>query len=154
MFSRVPLDLFVGGRRIGSTNDDGHIVLASGRYTVALVNAEFNYRDAIVLDIRAGEVTSHTVTLPTGLLQVETEPGSEVWIEGELAGVSPLGPIAVPIGTRDVLVKHPDHGERRSAVGVRYNEVTALRLNLGETARPSQDAYPLPPQARVGPLNP
>ena len=154
VFSRVPLDLYVAGRRIGSTNDDGHIVLAAGHYTVELVSKEFNYQGEVVLDIRPGEVTSHTFTLPTGLLQVETEPGSEIWVEGERAGVAPLGPVPMPIGTRDVVVKHPDRGERRSAVTVRYNEITTLRLNLGEMVRPPQEAFPLPPQARVGPLTP
>jgi hypothetical protein len=60
----------------------------------------------------------------------------------------------MPIGTRDVVVKHSDRAERRSAVTVRYNEVTTLRLNLGETVRPPQEAFPLPPLARVGPLTP
>jgi hypothetical protein len=47
----------------------------------------------------------------------------------------------MPIGTRDVVVKHPDRGERRSAVTVRYNEVTTLRLSLAEMVRPPHDAF-------------
>jgi len=58
----------------------------------------------------------------------------------------------VPIGTRDVIVKDPDRGERREGVAVRYNEVTELTISLAE-ARPARDAFPLPPLARVGPLN-
>jgi hypothetical protein len=54
VFSRVPLDLYVAGRRIGSTNDDGQIVLPAGRYKVELVSKEFNYQGEVVLDIRGG----------------------------------------------------------------------------------------------------
>jgi hypothetical protein len=149
VFSRVPLDVYVADRRIGSS--EAQIVLAPGRYRVGLVNSTFNYRGEISLRIRPGEVTSHTVTLPDGRLQVHTEPGAEVWIEGERAGVSPLGPISVPIGTREVLVRHPELGERREGVEVRYGEITEVRVTPGRPAAPSGNPYPLPSLARSGP---
>jgi hypothetical protein len=151
VFSRVPLDLYVSGRRIGRTGDDSQIVLAPGTYRIELVSKEFNYRGEIVLRVRSGQTTSHTVSLPNGLLQVHTDPGAEIWIEGQRAGISPLGPLPVPIGTRDVVVRRPDGGERRQAVEVRYNETAQLSISL-ETAHPAGNPFPLPPLARIGPL--
>jgi hypothetical protein len=129
VFSRVPLELYVGGRRIGTSND-GEILLKPGRYRVELVNTRLNYRGETTLDIRPGAVTPHNVSLPNGLLQVNTEPDAEIWVEGERAGVAPLGAVPVPIGTRDVLVTHPEFGQRRQVVEVRYDGVTQLSIAL------------------------
>lgn len=143
VFSRVSLDLYISGRRIGTT-DDGQIVLKPGRYRVGLVNRQLNYRDEITLDIRPGAVTAHNVSLPNGLLQLETEPGAEIWIEGERAGVAPLAAVLLPIGTREVVVRHPDLNERRAFVEVRYGGVTPMSIPLREVIRPPGEAFPLP----------
>lgn len=148
VFSRVPLDLYVSGRRIGTT-DDGRIVIAPGRYRVGLVNTRLNYRGEIVLDVRPFMLTSHTVSLPNGLLQVNTEPGAEVWIEGDRAGLAPLGAVPVQIGTREVVVRHPDLGERRETVEVRYGETTQITIARRENT--PGNAYPLPRLDQAGP---
>lgn len=135
VFSRVPLDLVVSGRRIGTT-EDGQILLAAGRYRVGLVNTRLNYRGEVTLVVRPAEVTSHTVSLPEGRLQVNTEPGAEIWVEGARAGVAPLAPLPVPIGTREILVRHPDLGERREYVEIRYGEVAEVNINRREVLNP------------------
>lgn len=149
VFSRVPLGLYVAGRRIGST-EDGQIVIAPGRYRVGLVSTRLNYRGEVVIDVRPAALTSHTVSLPDGLLQVNTEPGAEVWIEGERAGVAPLGALPVPIGTREIVVRHPDLGERREIVEVRYGETTQATIARREDTAPG-NAFPLPRLNQRGP---
>jgi hypothetical protein len=149
VFSRVPLDLYVAGRRIGTT-EGGQILLPAGRYRVTLVNARLKFRGEVTLDIRPTAVTAHTVALPAGSLQVNTEPGADVWIEGEHAGVAPLGIVPVPIGTREVVVRHPALGERREYLEVRYGEVAEVDINRDEIIDPST-AYPLPRLADPGP---
>jgi hypothetical protein len=142
VFSRVPLDLYVSGRRIGST-EDGQIILAPGRYRVELVSQRLGYRGAVTVDVRAASVTSHTVTLPNGRVQVHTEPGAQVSIEGKRVGTAPLGPLPVQIGTREVVVTHPSLGERREIVEVRLDRVTDITIARREAVDPSRD-YPLP----------
>jgi hypothetical protein len=142
VFSRIPLEISVDGRRIGTT-EDGQIVVPSGRHRVGLVNARLNYRGEVVLNVRPAAVTSHNVTLPEGLLQVIAEPGAEVRIEGERAGVAPLGPLPVPLGTREVVVRHPEFGERRQIVEVRYGETAQVTL-LRRVDVPRDKAFPLP----------
>jgi hypothetical protein len=149
VFSRVPLDLYLGGRRIGTT-EDGQILLPSGRYRVTLVNTRLKYQGEVTLDVRPTAVTAHTVVLPAGSLQVNAEPGAGVWIEGKHAGVAPLGILSVPIGTREIVVRHPALGERREYVEVRYGEVAEVSINLGERIDP-RPAFPLPSLADPAP---
>ena len=143
VLSRVPLELYVSGRRIGTT-DEGQIVMAPGRYRVGLVSTPLNYRSEVTLDVRSGAITSHNVSLPDGLLQLDTEPGAEVWVEGERAGIAPLDALPVPIGAREVVVKHADFGERRAFVEVRHGGVTSMNVPLREVLVPPEEAFPLP----------
>jgi hypothetical protein len=151
VFSRVPLDLYVSKRRIGST-DDGQIILAPGRYRVEMVSDRLNFRGVVTLNVRPAAVTSHTVTLPNGTLQVHTEPGAQVSVEGKRVGVAPLGSIPVPIGTREIVVTHPTLGERREFVEIRLGSVTEVTIARRDPTDPSK-AYPLPdlsvPGARI-----
>jgi hypothetical protein len=142
IFSRVPMDLYVSGRRIGST-EDGQIILPPADYRVELVSERLKYRGTVILNIRPAAVTSHTVTLPNGRLQVNTEPGAQVTIEGTPMGVAPLGPLPVQIGTREVVVTHPALGERREFVEVHFGDVTEVTIARREAADPAK-LYPLP----------
>src|SRR5262249_34833055 len=120
-FSRIPMDLYADGRRIGST-EDGQLLLPAGTHRIEFVSERFHYRSTVGLTIRPGQVTPHTLALPSGRLRVTTTPGSEVWIEGERVGVAPIDAIAVPIGTHEIVVKDAAGGERHQAVEVKYGE--------------------------------
>jgi hypothetical protein len=89
------------------------------------------------------------VALPEGLLQVNAEPGAEVWVEGERVGVAPIAAVPVQIGTREIVVRHPDLGERRETVEVRYGRTTVVTI-----VRPAATAgnpFPLPRLGQPGP---
>ena len=95
VFSRVPMDIYIAGKRVGST-ESGPIILPPGVHRVELVSERLNYRGTASLNIRPAAVTSHTVTLPNGRLQVNTEPGAQVSIEGKPMGVAPFAEV-VPV---------------------------------------------------------
>ena len=140
VYSRVPLDLIIDGVRVGST-DDGQIVVPAGRRRIELVNKRLNYRGEVNLDVASGQVTTHTATLPPGQLRIAGAAGGEVWVEGEHVGTLPLGDISVPLGTREVLVRHPLFGERRQTVEVTYGAPTQVSMLQQESAPGSpQDA--------------
>ena len=127
--SRIPVDIYTRGRRIGASNS-GEIVLASGTHRIELVNRRFNYRDEVSLEVAPGELTSYSVSLPYGSVRIETSPGAEIWIEGERVGEAPLSDVPVAIGTREVVVRHADRRERRQPVEVRRGEVSDRRCGL------------------------
>jgi len=148
VYSRVPLDRVIDGVLVGST-EDGQIVVPAGRRRVELVNKRLNYRGEVTLDVASGQVTTHTATLPPGQLRIAGAPGGEVWVEGEHVGTLPLGDISVPLGTREVLVRHPLFGERRQTVEVTYGSPTQVSMLQQESGAGSpQDAA-----SRLAPLS-
>ena len=54
----------------------------------------------------------------TGSLSINARPWADVWIDGHPAGTTPLANIKVPVGSHQVLWRHPQLGERRQAVQV------------------------------------
>jgi len=148
VYSRVPLEMFVDGSRIGTT-DESRLVIKPGRYRIELANTEFNYHGQIVVTVRPGQVTARTVTLPTGLVHINTDAGAEIWIEGERVGTAPLGPVATPIGTREVIVRHPQFGEHRAAAIVRVGETAEVSVTVGTAS--GDNPYPLPSLRTPGP---
>lgn len=131
VFSRIPLDLYVGDRRIGST-ENGQLMLPPGHHRIRVTNDRFKFHDEFELDVRPGDLTSHTVPLPTAAIRVDTAPGAEVRIEGERVGTAPIGELQIPIGTREIIVTHPEMGERRQAVEVIYGETTDVTVAFAE----------------------
>jgi hypothetical protein len=152
VISRIPVDVYQGSRKLGASGDQ-HILLAPGQYKVTFVNNHFRFKADVELTIRPGEVTTHTVELPTGLLAVNTVAGAEILIEGERVGTAPIAPVTVPIGTREVIVRHPQLGERRQSVEV-FGDGKTVALSVileGENAprtQPRLAPLQLPPPER------
>ena len=141
--SRIPVDIYTRGRRIGASNS-GEIVLASGTHRIELVNRRFNYRDEVSLEVAPGELTSYSVSLPYGSVRIETSPGAEIWIEGERVGEAPLSDVPVAIGTREVVVRHADRRERRQPVEVRRGEVSIVAAAFEPSASAADAAARMP----------
>ncbi len=129
VFSRIQLDISLGDQRLGTT-EDGHLLVPPGHHEIQLVNDRLGYRDTLVVDIEPGEVTPYTATLPTGIVHINAVLGAEVWIEGELVGHAPLRDVFVPIGTREIVVRHPEFGERRETVDIRFGVPTEVTVEL------------------------
>jgi hypothetical protein len=150
VFSRIPVEVYLGNRRIGSS-DETQILMPAGWHRLGLVSNRFNYQSEITLEIVPGDVTAFTVTLPDGPLRIHTTAGAQVWVENHYIGTAPVGDILAPIGTREVVVRHPDYGVRRAVVEVKHDimaEVT-LMLERAVDGQPSSPAVPqLPPLSR------
>ncbi len=151
--SRIPVEIFDGTKKLGSS-DEGHILLAPGQYKVRLVNTHYGFREDAEFAIKAGEISTHAVTLPDGSLHITTEAGAEIFVDGEMMGVAPLAPFRVPIGAREVLVRHADLGERRQSVEVVSGQPTELSVVFRDNVAPTPQAPPklaplsMPPERR------
>jgi hypothetical protein len=113
----VEMNLLLRGAKIGSTMD-GQILLSPGRHQIEAVSDTLGFRRTLSVTIEPGEVKRVAVSVPPASLQVQDEPGSEVFVDGDRVGTLP-GVLKVPLGTHDVLVKRPDGTERRQTVTVR-----------------------------------
>ena len=145
-FSRIPMEVYADGKRIGTT-EDGQLLIASGTHQIEFVSDRFHYRAIASLTIPAGHVLPYTVALPSAEVQVNTTAGAEVWIEGQRIGVAPLESIHVPIGTREIVVRDATGAEKRQVVEVKLGEAVELSLTP-ETVR--SDSSPATP--RLAPL--
>jgi hypothetical protein len=144
-FSRIPMEVYADGKRLGST-EDGQLLIASGTHQIEFVSERFRYRAIASLTIPPGHVLPYTVALPSAEVYVTTTPGAEVWVEGERVGVAPLDAIHVPIG--EIVVKEPDGAEKRQVVEVKLGETIEVSLTPEAVTSDSSPATP-----RLAPLS-
>ena len=60
----------------------------------------------------------------------EAAPWAEVSINGNPAGQTPLANMAIPIGTHEIVFRHPQFGEQRHTVVVKADEPTRVSANF------------------------
>ena len=101
-----------------------------GRHVVELVSERFNYRATETLDVRPGETTAHTVSLPSGTVRVTVPEGVEIKVDGASAVGSPAEGLSMPIGSHEISATHPSLGERRASVDVRHGAPTEVTLQF------------------------
>jgi serine/threonine-protein kinase len=129
LLSAIPLTVLDGDRVLG-TSERGPVVATAGVHQLMLVNEEFGYRATLPITFRQGEIRQVPVDLPTGRLNVNCQPWCNVFIGGRLVGETPLANIELPIGSHDVVLRHPQHGERTETVRVRADAVARLAVAL------------------------
>jgi hypothetical protein len=131
VFSRLPVEVHVGGRRIGTSGDQ--MILSPGRHKVTFLNKQFNIRETRTIDVQAGSIASHTLKLSNGSLNVDAPAGAEVLVDGTRIGEAPLRGASVALGTRDVIVRHPSFGERHETIDVRAGAPATLTVGAGDS---------------------
>lgn len=128
---RAPLDLAVyeGDMLIGSTAA-GRLSLPVGTHVLTLRQDALGFRTTRSISVVEGKSTPTTVELPNGLVRVLARPWADVWIDGKSLGRTPISNIPVPIGTHDVVVRHPELGEQRHQMTVSVNGLARLDVDL------------------------
>jgi hypothetical protein len=115
----APFDLQVVERdEVVGTNGTEKIMLASGRHDIELVNRSLEYRESRRIEVVPGKVTILQIDAPSGALSANARPWADVSIDGNDVGQTPIANLAVPIGTHQVIFRHPQFGERRQTIVV------------------------------------
>jgi serine/threonine-protein kinase len=70
------------------------------------------------VQVVAGRVTAVPLALPKGTVNLNASPWAEVWLDGVRVGETPIGNLSVPIGSHEIVFRHPQLGEKRHAVSV------------------------------------
>jgi len=125
----VPVRIFEGGTLLG-TSETPRLLLTAGRHDLEFVNETFGYRVLRTVQIAAGSGASAGLEPATGTLSVNAQPWAEVWVDGKRVGETPIGNLSLPIGNHDLMVRHPQLGERRRTVAVSANTPARIGIDL------------------------
>ena len=105
------LQIFEEGRLLGSSESD-RIMVSVGRHELLLVNEAIGYSQAQAVNVTPGRVTPIKPRWPNGAMSFNAIPWAEVWLDGQQVGETPLANVSVPIGSHEVLFRHPELGEK------------------------------------------
>ena len=127
----IELQIFEAKRLVGSTAVD-RVMLPAGRHELELVNTELEVRRPVTVQVGAGTTVTPTVDLPNGSLSLNALPWAEVTIDGRAVGTTPLGNLTVPIGTYEIVWRHPQLGERRRTVKIPATTPVRVGVDLNQ----------------------
>jgi hypothetical protein len=125
----VPMQIYSKGRLLGTTEADS-LMLPLGAYELDLVNETVGYRERRSVSVQAGRRTMLRIDPPAGTVNINAIPWAEVWMDNQRLGETPIGNLHAPIGTRELVFRHPDFGERRARVLVTLKEAARVSVDL------------------------
>jgi hypothetical protein len=124
----VPMRITEEGRLLGTTDVD-RLMLPTGDHVLDLRNDELGFATHQMVTVKAGETAVLPVRLPSASISINAKPWAEAWVDGERVGDTPIGTLMRTIGRHEVVLRHPELGERRVPVLV----------TMGQPARVSVD---------------
>jgi len=125
----VDMEILEDGRVLGSTRTE-RLMLPVGSHRIELANAGLEFTTARTVQVAAGKTANLAISLPSGRLAVNAVPWADVFMDGASIGTTPLGELAVPIGTHELVFRHPQLGERRQTVTVKAQTPTRIGVDL------------------------
>jgi hypothetical protein len=125
----IELSVFEGGRLRGTTRD-GRLSLPVGARALELVNDALEVRQAASVTVAGNEMTRIAFTMPMGSLSINALPWAEVWVGGRKLGTTPLANVPVPVGSHEILWRHPTLGDRRQTVTIKAKTPVRLGVDL------------------------
>jgi hypothetical protein len=125
----VPMRVYSGSRLVGTTEADT-LMLPVGNHTLDFVNDAVGYRARRTVTVQAGKTTTTRLDPPSGTLHVNAVPWAEVWLDNQRIGETPIGNLASPIGTHEVVFRHPELGERKGTVLVTLKAPARISMDL------------------------
>jgi hypothetical protein len=126
---KVPFEMQLseGGKLVGTTGTD-RLMLPAGPHDLVLSNPALEFEATLSVQVAAGKTVTPTVTIPTGLLSINATPWADVLLDGQAVGTTPLANLSVPVGTHEIIFRHPQLGERRQTVIVKAR--TPMRVGI------------------------
>jgi hypothetical protein len=124
----VDLQVYKDGALLGTTA--GPIALDEGSHTLDLVNDTLGYRTRQTVAVKAGQLTAVRVTVPQGRININATPWANVWINGNAAGETPIANLSLPIGSHEIVFRHPQLGEQRTTATVRADGIARISVSF------------------------
>ncbi len=115
LFSPIEVKAAADGRPL-TLDGQNRVLLSAGTHELKLQNGALGYEDTRTIAIKPGETTAVSIVVPKTSLTVTASGPAEVWVDGARVGEAPVVNLQVDIGTREVLLRTAEHGERRLLV--------------------------------------
>jgi hypothetical protein len=109
--SPAEVQIYEDGRLLGTSRTD-RIMVSAGAHSFEVVNEALGFRSTHSVNVTAGKIAVVRPEWPKGTMAINANPWAEVWVDGERVGETPIGSISVPLGTHEVVFRHPQLGER------------------------------------------
>jgi hypothetical protein len=127
----APFELKIreGGKLLGSSDAD-RLMLPAGDHGLEFSNEALGFQTKRSVKIDAGKTASLKIEAPNGVMSINAQPWAEVWVDGQRVGDTPIGKIPTPIGQHEVVLRHPELGERRQVVTVTLRQPARLGVDM------------------------
>jgi hypothetical protein len=127
--SPIPLELREGGRLVGTTATE-RLMLPAGDHEIEMSNESLGFRVTRRVTVAPDRSASIPVDVPNGTISINALPWAEVWVGGERIGETPIANLTRPIGTHEVLLRHPQFGERKARLTVSLKQPARLGVDM------------------------
>ena len=105
-------------------------MLPVGSHRIEFANSALEFTAARTVQIAAGRTASVSIRPPSGKLSVNAVPWADVSLDGDALGTTPLGDVSVPVGAHELVLRHPQLGERRQTITVKAETPTRIGIDL------------------------
>jgi hypothetical protein len=105
------VEIYEDDRLLGTSQTD-RIMVSAGTHSFEIVNEALGYRLTRTINVAPGKVSPIRLQWPKGSLAINAQPWANVWVDGEAVGETPIGNVSVPIGTHEIVFRHPELGEQ------------------------------------------
>ena len=127
--SPFELKIREGGKLLGST-DAERLMLTAGEHALEFANESLGYQTKRTVKIEGAKTASVKIDPPNGVMSINAQPWAEVWVDGQRIGETPIGNLSRPIGQHEVVLRHPELGERRQVVTVTVRQPARLGVDM------------------------
>ena len=127
--SDIPLQVVENGQVVGTTASE-RIMLPAGKRTLRFVNDALGFTTDRTVQVGPGKTLDVAIAVPRAPLSINAVPWAEVWIDGTRVGETPIGNHMVPLGSREIVLRHPQFGERRQFATVTLKGPARVSVDL------------------------
>src|SRR5215475_5704580 len=127
--SPVELTLAEDNQIIGTTKA-ARLMLPVGTHNLVIANTALEFQTTMAVRIESGKTVDRAVAVPTGMLSVNAVPWANVSVDGGEIGTTPLANVSLPIGSHEVVWRHPQLGERRRTIMITAKTPTRIGMDF------------------------
>jgi hypothetical protein len=125
----IPLQILEDGKLVGSTASE-RILIPAGEHTFEFGEPALGFRVSMKVNVVAGRTHSLEIELPQAPISINATPWAQVWLDGRALGDTPIGNLTTTIGPHEVILRHPQLGERRVTALVTTKEPARIGVDM------------------------